>query len=116
MLFETERKANDFIKWNGDNLDVAEGCELRAYYCPSCCGWHITHQRHRRGYDRNTDRLIDAFNKSKGNKMKKIEIREAVSKNVLKDYLTTYFAENGINDSGRIRKAVYTLWGKQYRR
>ena len=137
MLFETERKANDFIRWNGDDLHVPEGCELRAYYCPSCCGWHISHQRHKKGYDTSTDRLIDAFNKSVSGKSridllihgedtqsvaKKVfdnlpkEIRQAIHKDVIGKYLTAYFAEKGMNDSRRIRKAVYGLWEQQYRR
>lgn len=63
MLFESESKANNFIKWNGDDID-ARGGVLRAYYCPSCCGWHISHKEHKRSYDTNTDKLIDAYKRS----------------------------------------------------
>ena len=49
MLFETERKAQDFIRWNSDDMG-AHGDELRAYYCPSCCGWHVSHKKHREDY------------------------------------------------------------------
>jgi hypothetical protein len=64
MLFESERKANDFIKWNGDDID-SHGRELRSYYCPSCCGWHITSKEHTSYYDHTTDDLISAYERQK---------------------------------------------------
>ena len=129
MLFETERKANDFIKWNGDELHVPDGCELRAYYCPSCCGWHISHQRYKKGYDKSTDRLIYAYHRTKRS-MGKIDrlihyvdiereaerIFEAVpeehkeTKGGLRKYLNEYFASSGMDKGGAIRSAIYKRW------
>lgn len=133
MLFETERKANDFIKWNGGEIDTHGGV-LRPYYCPACCGWHITHKEHNEHYDNRTDRMIDAFNRSvKPNK--KIDrlirsfdveddarrifddlpviIKVADSKYQLRKYLTDYFLENDINDdNGVLRTAIYKEWEK----
>ena len=43
MLFKTRKKAINFIKWNKDELEYGSET-LRAYYCPKCCGWHISHQ------------------------------------------------------------------------
>ena len=60
MLFESEKKAKNFIKWNGENIDT-HGGELRPYYCPACCGWHITHKPHNEVYDHMTDNLIGAY-------------------------------------------------------
>lgn len=60
MLFKTERKAQDFIRWNGGDMKYG-GDKLRAYYCPSCCGWHISHHRHMERYDRQTDQLLGAY-------------------------------------------------------
>ncbi len=57
MLFETERKAQDFIQWNGDDMEYGADT-LRAYYCPACCGWHISHRGHRSWYDRQTEQMI----------------------------------------------------------
>lgn len=59
MLFETEAKANKFIEYNGSDIDC-EG-ELRAYYCPACCGYHITSKQHKWTYDNQTKNLIEAF-------------------------------------------------------
>ncbi len=46
MLFETQKQADNFIKWNGDDIDT-NGGELRSYYCKCCGGWHITSKPHR---------------------------------------------------------------------
>ena len=146
MLFETERKANDFIRWNGDELYVPEGCELRAYYCPSCCGWHISHQRHRKSYDTQTESLIDAFERSRKSvtridklinkdlyeiEQRKLEekaravfndipeeIKAQGMKSRIKKFLDSYYVGNGIHDrSGRLRCEVYRLfWNDMYRR
>lgn len=134
MLFESESKANNFIKWNGDEID-AKGGELRAYYCPACCGWHITHQKHKQNYEFNTERLIDAYkrdlnnNKCRLSSMKNtlkimdkmsfakeiwksmLEEAKTNTKNTIKDYITEYFSHYGVNDnSGLVRKMVYDLW------
>ena len=141
MLFETERKANGFIRWNGDELHVPEGCELRAYYCPSCCGWHISHQRHKEHYDRQTDNLIDAFERPRTSvskldrlinkdlfeqEQRKLEekaqrvyddipeeIKAQGMKLRIKKFLDGYFVGNGIHDrSGRLRGAIYKVFEK----
>lgn len=61
MLFETESKAKNFIKFNGS--DVEYRGELRTYYCPACAGYHISSKEHKKNYDSQTDRLIDAYKK-----------------------------------------------------
>jgi hypothetical protein len=43
MLFDTEKKAQTFIKFNGDEIKSQTGyCPTRTYYCVSCCGFHVT--------------------------------------------------------------------------
>lgn len=141
MLFETEKKAQGFIKWNAD--DIPNGEYLRPYYCPSCCGWHISHKQHWEGYDDNTERLIGAFERSRktaksATKIDKLihydvyqrelmsqeayasqiyndvplEIRQGGKKS-LKRYLDSFYKENSVEDkSGRLRGLVYKLWEK----
>ncbi len=43
MLFDTKRKALDFIRFNKEDFEK-EGSKVpkRAYYCCSCMGWHLT--------------------------------------------------------------------------
>lgn len=40
MKFDTEKAAEDFIKWNRSNFD--EKIPSRIYWCEACCGYHIT--------------------------------------------------------------------------
>jgi hypothetical protein len=63
MFFESESKANNFIKWNKE--DIENGDKLRAYYCPACCGWHISHQEYNKNMEGKTDKLIETYNNLK---------------------------------------------------
>lgn len=43
ILFESEPKALKYIKLNYDEIFAENGkAPIRAYYCKSCCGWHVT--------------------------------------------------------------------------
>lgn len=43
ILFDTEKKALNFIKWNGDEIEATTGRRpVRVYYCTCCGGWHTT--------------------------------------------------------------------------
>ena len=46
MVFESESKAKNFIKFNSDDIEF--GSDMRPYYCPACCGWHISHKQYRK--------------------------------------------------------------------
>ena len=63
MLFETEAKAKNFIKFNGD--DIHHDGELRVYFCPACGGYHISSKEYKKNYDSNTDKLIAAYKQIK---------------------------------------------------
>lgn len=63
MLFETEAKAKNFIKFNGDVI-YHDG-ELRVYFCPACGGYHISSKEYKKSYDTTTDRLISAYKQIK---------------------------------------------------
>lgn len=61
MLFKTEKEALTFIKFNG--LEITDNvADLRVYYCPACCGYHITSKPYKESYDYRTDRLIKRYN------------------------------------------------------
>lgn len=43
MLFATEKKALNFIRFNRDEFDITGNVSpCRAYYCVLCIGWHVT--------------------------------------------------------------------------
>lgn len=60
LLFESEKKANLFIKYNAEDIETG-GRELRSYYCPACCAWHISSHEFRGGYAKRTDEMIERF-------------------------------------------------------
>ena len=82
MLFETKRKALDFIAWNGQELerDGKKAKNLRAYYCAACGGWHITSRNlsaeKRKKLDQQVESMIDSQSSNKPEKVvepKKVE-------------------------------------------
>lgn len=43
MLFETQKKADTFIKFNSEEIKEENGfCPTRSYFCIACNGWHVT--------------------------------------------------------------------------
>lgn len=43
MWFETQAKADNFLKFNRDSIAAVSGkAPTRSYYCSFCCGWHVT--------------------------------------------------------------------------
>ena len=45
IVFETERTALNFIKFNADDIEAERGVRpIRAYFCKSCGAYHVTSQ------------------------------------------------------------------------
>ena len=63
MLFETEKKAQNFLKFNMDEVNPNGTRTMRVYYCPACCGYHISSHEYN-GDNLNTDRLIARYNET----------------------------------------------------
>ena len=61
MLFETEKQANTFLKFNMNAVNPNGDKIMRVYYCPACCGYHISSHEYKGG--NRTDRLIEAYHK-----------------------------------------------------
>lgn len=64
MLFDTQKEAERFIEYNGDKINDGGRLKLRVYYCPSCCGYHITSKLYKEHYDKQTEELMDKYKKS----------------------------------------------------
>lgn len=62
MLFESESKAMNFIKYNSDEIEQTTGhAPVRAYYCSMCGGWHVTSQKEvRANASSRISRILDA--------------------------------------------------------
>lgn len=64
MLFETEKQALDFLKYNGEDVNPDGSKEMKVYYCPACCGYHISSHEYK-GHGTATDKLIERYRKEK---------------------------------------------------
>ena len=66
MLFCTQKKAENFIKFNADVIFEESGIRpARTYYCQLCCGYHVTSLRSEKvgkRFDQNVQNVIDAYN------------------------------------------------------
>ena len=62
MLFETEKKAETFIKFNNDNDEFEKGYSpCRSYYCISCCGYHVTSKPQNENIKSKTELLLERY-------------------------------------------------------
>ena len=133
MLFETQKKADDFIKWNGEDIDT-HGGELRSYYCPACGGWHISSKPYKEAYAHNTENLIKRYenivNAKAIDTIEKADAIKVVSpidvyndipedvikagKTAIKKFLNKYIPEHNINDkSGMLRYKIYKIFNEK---
>lgn len=64
MIFETKEKAENFIKYNGNDLLKGNKTidDLRVYYCEGCLGYHISSKPFKVSYKNDMKKLIKAFN------------------------------------------------------
>lgn len=92
MLFETQKQADNFIKWNGEDIDT-HGGELRSYFCPACGGYHITSKPYREVYEHNTENLIKRYEKALEAKLKRPKVSKAEEIEEESDYLFNKFTK-----------------------
>lgn len=77
MLFETEKKANTFIKFNSDEIEEESGFKPeRSYNCIYCGGWHITSRKENIEIKSKTEFILEKYNEEKG---KIVKLQEAKS-------------------------------------
>ena len=77
MLFKSEKEANTFLKFNGYEVNPDGTKTMRVYYCPACCGWHISSHEYNGNNDK-TDKLIKAYYRDlemKGQLPKKVKVK-----------------------------------------
>lgn len=69
MLFETEKKAENFIRFNKEEIETESGYgPQRCYYCLFCGGWHTTSIKEKIGLSKN-EQLLEQFKEEKEKKM-----------------------------------------------
>jgi predicted RNA-binding Zn-ribbon protein involved in translation (DUF1610 family) len=101
ILFESESKANNFIKWNKDEIE--NGDKLRSYYCPACCGWHISHQKFHKDMEGRTDKLIENYNKEK----ELGKLKHGLFVNILIEELYQEIKRHNLQDRKSINQLLY---------
>jgi hypothetical protein len=80
MLFEEEKKALNFIKFNADSM--TEECNgkvpTRAYFCMACAGWHLTSSETVMACKSPTERILECHERQKA----------AATRNKINDVIT----------------------------
>lgn len=68
ILFESEKKANNFIKFNAEEIKSQSGyCPTRSYFCITCGGYHTTSKTNEPKTNR-TETIINHYHKLKKKK------------------------------------------------
>ncbi len=91
MLFETEKKANLFIKFNYDEIKNENGYSpTRAYFCICCNGWHVTSSEKQLNTKSKTEIVLELYRDEKEKreiqKDKIKEIRKAQAEKIEMTY------------------------------
>lgn len=86
ILFETEKKALNFIKFNSEEIEEESGrAPIRAYYCEFCGGWHVTSSTHYSESKTSANAFIKAYNQDiqiTSIKSEKASLEEQIQKQV----------------------------------
>ena len=96
MLFESEKQASLFLRYNEGDVNPDGTSQMRVYYCPACCGYHISSHIYS-GDGKATDRLIAGYRMGNngGSLQESINLFEKMislhfsSKKEVKDWLKT---------------------------
>ena len=123
MLFETQSKADNFIKFNSEEISSqSKKAPTRSYYCSFCCGWHVTSvvEEERAKHDDESDEklweVIALASKSKKKiKEKKIEEIGTIQKSKSRKfpgteqvYILRVIAERIDKTAARVESALVT--------
>jgi len=80
MLFESEKKANTFIKFNSEEIEENSGYSpLRSYFCISCSGWHVSSKLTFNKVSK-TEKIIEKYEKEKEKRLIQRKINQETAK------------------------------------
>lgn len=66
ILFETEKKADNFIKFNAEEIESESGyCPVRSYYCIYCGGYHVTSKKNKPDALSRSEKVLGEYNRMK---------------------------------------------------
>jgi hypothetical protein len=76
MLFDTEKKAYTFIKFNSNEIENEMGYKPeRSYFCEYCGGWHVTSKKENLTFKSKTEKVLDLYEQEKEKKILEKEKR-----------------------------------------
>ena len=77
MLFDTEKKAENFIKFNSEEIEAETGFKPeRSYFCIACNGWHLTHKKEILNIKSRTEIIQDLYNQEREQKAVVKEVKK----------------------------------------
>ncbi len=80
MLFETEKKAENFMKFNKEQIEEESGYSpQRSYYCLFCGGWHLTSMSEYIGISKK-EQLFEQYKQEKNKAIKIVNEEETIIK------------------------------------
>ncbi|MBE0639411.1 MAG: hypothetical protein IH598_12910 [Bacteroidales bacterium] len=76
MLFETEKKADTFIKFNSETIEQESGYKPeRSYFCVYCGGWHVTSHKECSTTLSRTEKVLNEYKQEIEKKAKLLETK-----------------------------------------
>ena len=117
ILFKSESKADNFIRFNADEIRENSGyAPVRSYYCISCGGWHVTHlpefRREKTISEIMTDKMNEAIENRKKARMAVSQQRKEIKRRnalIIDDIKSSFETIRSFVDSGDNDKAEATL-------
>jgi hypothetical protein len=108
MLFETERKADNFIKFNSEEIHEETGYSpQRSYYCLFCGGWHVTSLKEKMGLSKK-EQLFEEIQQQKKGNPKEPQIQQSVNAENQEKYdAIRYDLENQLKEMGALQKEIF---------
>lgn len=86
ILFETEQKANNFIKFNANEILEETGiAPTRSYYCIACGGYHVTHKNDALNIKSKSEVVIEKYEYELHKKNVKIQVNITNKYNLVKE-------------------------------
>jgi ribosomal protein S27E len=66
MLFETEVKAQAFMRFNNEEIESVNGyAPIRSYFCNVCGGWHLTSKMGEAYISPKTEKILEEYETAK---------------------------------------------------
>lgn len=76
MLFESQKKAENFMQYNNKEILNESGyAPVRSYHCIACDGWHLTSRREELDLPSKTELVLEAYKEVTDEKDKAKELR-----------------------------------------